>query len=403
MSANLYLERYAWKDSILPEYIPKKDLKTIVVIPSFKEAQLLQALDSLNNCDKPKEAVLILVVINEPAETTTEITAVNLECLDSLKKYNSNYELVFSYQKLPKKKAGVGLARKIGMDEAVRIFEKIGEDGIIVCYDSDCLCAQNYLVEIENHFLNLKAKAGIVFYEHQLSGANKDLIIQYESYLRYYISALRYAKYPHAHQTLGSCIIVRSSTYQKQGGMNTRQAGEDFYFLNKVIPHGGFVEINTTTVYPSDRVSDRVPFGTGRAVEQLMHSQGSYEVYNPKSFEDLRKFFSGIEYDMESDPANVPDSILDFLDISMEDDVQEIRRQTTTQQAFEKRFFGWFNAFKILKYVHFARDNHYPNVTLTEALLWLDSKTENRIFSENPETQLANLRNMDRQGLDQIK
>ncbi|MEP1095996.1 MAG: glycosyltransferase family 2 protein [Cyclobacteriaceae bacterium] len=403
MSTNLYLERYAWKDPILPEYEPKKNLKTIIVIPSFRETQLQQALDSINNCDPPKSELLILVVINEPAESTTEITEINRKCLDSLKKYDSNYELVFSYQKLPKKKAGVGLARKIGMDEAVRIFEKVDEDGVIICYDSDCLCAQNYLIEIENHFLDQKAKAGIVFYEHQLNGQNKEWIIQYESYLRYYISGLRYAKYPHAHQTLGSCIIVRSSTYQKQGGMNSRQAGEDFYFLNKVIPSGEFVEVNTTTVYPSDRVSDRVPFGTGKAVEQLMHSKRSYEVYNPKIFEDLRVFFSQITSHPESDPAIIPDSISDFLGINIEKDFEEIRRQTTSQQAFIKRFFGWFDAFKILKYVHFARDNHHPNVGLTEALLWLDSKVQNRIYSENLETQLANLRTVDRQGLDQIK
>ncbi|MEP5612892.1 MAG: glycosyltransferase family 2 protein [Cyclobacteriaceae bacterium] len=403
MRANLYLERYAWQDSIVPEYRPPKNLKTIIVIPSFKEPQLLQALDSINKCYKPNGGLLILVVINEPVETTYEISTTNRECLDSLKKYDSNYELVFTYQKLPKKKAGVGLARKIGMDEAVRIFEKIDEDGVIICYDSDSLCEQNYLIEIENHFLDQKTKAGIVFYEHQLNGPNKDLIIQYELYLRYYISALRFAKYPHAHQTLGSCIVVRSSTYQKLGGMNTRQAGEDFYFLNKVIPQGGFVEINTTTVYPSDRVSDRVPFGTGKAVEQLMLSKGSYQVYNPQIFEDLRSFFSQMESLVRKGTPILPDSISNFLGNTVESDLEEIRRQTTTPQAFAKRFFGWFDAFKILKYVHFARDNHYPNVVLKEALRWLDGKTENTLFSEIPETQLANLRTMDRKGLDQIK
>jgi hypothetical protein len=51
--------------------------------------------------------------------------------------------------------------------------------------------------------------------------------------------------------------------------MNRRMAGEDFYFIQKLLPAGGFFNLNQTTVYPSPRSSARVPFGTGVTIQRL--------------------------------------------------------------------------------------------------------------------------------------
>ena len=40
--------------------------------------------------------------------------------------------------------------------------------------------------------------------------------------------------YPDSIYTIGSAFAVRAEAYMKQGGMNRRQAGEDFYFLYKL-------------------------------------------------------------------------------------------------------------------------------------------------------------------------
>jgi hypothetical protein len=37
--------------------------------------------------------------------------------------------------------------------------------------------------------------------------------------------------------------------------------------------------------------------------------------------------------------------------------------------SFEKRFYRWFNAFMILKFVHFVRDNAHPNMRVERAAL----------------------------------
>ncbi len=104
---------------------------------------------------------------------------------------------------LPGKYFGVGLARKIGMDEAVYRFNLLNnENGVIVALDADTLCAENYLVEIENHFNKFPGTEGCsIYFEHPLKGNDFDskvyeTICQYELSLRYYKQGLKWAGLP---------------------------------------------------------------------------------------------------------------------------------------------------------------------------------------------------------------
>jgi hypothetical protein len=390
LKQSVYFERYAWEKRLFPDYTPPDDLGLIIVIPVYKENDLIEAITSLNSCQAPTCNVLIMVLINEPENATKEISELNQKTNEWVRNFSCHYDWLCAYVKLPIKKAGVGLARKIGMDEAAYLFNQIPQDGLIVCYDADCTCAENYLIVLEQQ-LHTNMKSGIVFYEHRLTGENKDEIIDYECYLRYYIDGLRYAGYPYAHQTLGSCIVVRSSTYQHVGGMNTRKAGEDFYFLNKTIPIGHFHEINETSIYPSDRISDRVPFGTGKAVSSMV-SKKPYTVYHPKVFESLFNLFQQVDL-LWNASVDVPPGILAFMP-DFYDQVKQLRNQVSSQPSFVKRFFHWFDAFRILKYVHFARDNEFPNVPIEDALEWISLNITP--LSGSKEAKLKQLREFDR-------
>ncbi|MEM6641687.1 MAG: hypothetical protein AAF616_01805 [Bacteroidota bacterium] len=391
---SIYLQRYAWPQSLFPDFDPPKNLGLIIVIPAFKEPEIQLALQSLDQCIPPEQEVLVIVVINEAKSATKEVSEINQVCLNRIRGFQSNLQILTSYLKLPQKKAGVGLARKIGMDEAVRIFRKIDRDGVIICYDADTRCEKNYLIEIEKTYADHKVNAGVVFYEHQLNRENHDAILNYELYLRYYIDAIRFTGFPHAYQTLGSCITVRCSHYEKVGGMNTRKAGEDFYFLNKTIPLGGFKEINTTTLRPSDRVSDRVPFGTGKAVQEILNDTDVYQVYHPNTFEDLKLFFSRIDWLAESNEWMVPKSVVDFLGSDWREEITALKSQVSGRENFERRFYHWFDAFKIMKFVHFCRDYYYQNVELKEALEWLRQQTHH--LHGSLASQLIQLRYHDR-------
>ncbi len=71
--------------------------------------------------------------------------------------------------------------------------------------------------------------------------------------------------------------------------MNRRQAGEDFYFIQKLVPAGGYFNLNLTTVFPSPRISSRVPFGTGVTISRMAEAGDDiFLSYNFKAFMELK-------------------------------------------------------------------------------------------------------------------
>ena len=57
----------------------------------------------------------------------------------------------------------------------------------------------------------------------------------------------------------------------------------------------------------------------------------------------------------------------------------EIKAHTSNKLNFEKRLSRWFDAFLLMKYMHFARNHYYPDVDVKEAANWL----LNKILPEN--------------------
>jgi GT2 family glycosyltransferase len=412
---NTYLERYAWPGPILQEE-PHKNTKIIVVIPCFNEPDLLESLTSLFNCTPTECHVEVIVVVNHGEDETEDIKEINISTLESIEKWVERHhrnDLTFftiNALDLPKKQAGVGLARKIGMDEAVRRFDFLNlKKGIIVCFDADCHCSPNYLQEIYQFYLTTpKANAALVYFEHLLEGKFDDDvysgIINYELHLRYYKNALRFAHLPYQFHTVGSCITVSSEAYQKQGGMNRRKAGEDFYFLQKIFALGHIYNINSATVFPSPRPSDRVPFGTGKAINDLLNAgDTTYLTYNPQTFIDLRSLIDKVpklyqKNKIESIVDELPLSIQNYLnEINYHVHILKIKKNCSSESQFIKSFYNWFNAFMTLKYVHFARDRYYNETGILEAANWiLKELNEVEAPIKSKKIALMHLRDLDR-------
>lgn len=386
----------------------------VVVIPAYDEPYLLLSLMCLKKCALPECAVEVIVIINDSERDSKEVKDRNQETANLARAWaekNSKPELRFlvHYESdLPKKHAGVGLARKIGMDEACWRLEKVrNPEGIIVCFDADSRCQLNYLKAIYEHFnTNPRTNACSIHFEHPLDGATEpdevyQAITLYELHLRYYIDAQRWTGFPLAYQTIGSSMAVRCSAYQAQGGMNKRQAGEDFYFLHKFIALDHFTELQTTTVIPSPRISHRVPFGTGRAIgEVIKQKQAGYRTYAPQSFSDLKELFLHIDMLWET-PDKLPSfsrCLSSFLEQQdFETHLALIRQHTASLPTFRNRFFRWFNAFLLMKYLHHARDHFYPDVLVETAAQWLLGE-RGILDDSNAKTLLEAFRNLDRTG-----
>jgi len=376
----------------------------IIVIPCYDEPELKKSLSALHKCPQPACNVEVITVINASEKETDDIKNRNLKTFNESVLWaseNSDSGIQFHFilnNELPQKHAGVGLARKIGMDEAVRRFEKIKKDGIIVCFDADSSCEMNYLEELETHFANNPSTPGCsIYFEHPLHGnefpdAIYSSIIEYELFLRYYKQCLEYCGLPFAFHTIGSSMAVRSSAYQKQGGMNRRKAGEDFYFLQKIIALGNFSELNSTKVIPSPRPSHRVPFGTGRAISERLNSSGSeMKTYDLRIFEEIRTFVSMIPVWYKKKKwertSELSDEFLEFLiKEGVEQKWNEMIRHSSGEKGFYSRLYEWFDPFFVLKLVHHLRDVKYPDEPLADMC--------NLLLKRNGSTEISGVKEL---------
>ncbi len=373
----IYLERYAYTPLLLPTP-PRLNTGLIIVIPVFNEKDIIKALNSLLNSTLPVVNTEVLIIINQSVNCDDAIDSQNSLTYQEVNEWIANnpkkgIQFYATKIELPKKHAGVGLARKAGMDEAVRRFEQIGNiKGVILCYDADCTCSSSYIKEVYNTFEKEKLTGASINFEHKLNtltSVQKDGIIQYELHLRYYVNGLRKAGYPYAFHTVGSSMAVRCDAYVKAGGMNRRKAGEDFHFLHKVIPYGNYEEISTATVYPSARISDRVPFGTGKAMGQWAKAnESSFVSYDPIIFKEIAALLQLVPQfytcgDNNKLLQSLPIGIQTYLlKENFENSIKEIKRQSSSIKTFIHRWFGWLNGLRVLHLVHYLRDEHYPSM-----------------------------------------
>jgi hypothetical protein len=349
------------------------ETQMILVVPCYDEPEMKETVRSLFACERGNFGVEILLIINSYAispETVKEANRIAFrEAGDFAAANNRPGFSLFPIwvENLPGHQTGAGVPRKIGMDEALARFNKNGNrQGIIVSLDADTTVARNYLTEIHRCFKQYRLRSATIEFHHPVEHLQPDDELRlatevYERYLRYYRSALEYTGYPYAYYTIGSAFAVTAETYRQVGGMGRQQAGEDFYFLQKVFPLGKTRFIDTTCVYPAARVSDRVPFGTGPAIAKMINGKKFVKLtYRMEAFEELKQLFGQLDsfYQASREQAEnllnrFPPYMVAFL---LENDfpakITEIKQHTSDVQNFRKRFFNYFTAFRILKYLN---------------------------------------------------
>lgn len=385
--ASAYLENRALFPELIKE-APPENTGIFVVVPSYNEPDITDLLDSLVLCEEPPCGVEVIIIVNAPAGANAESLINNRKSVLKTEAWKQKHPecffnlFVIDATSEKPDRWSVGLARKTGMDEAVRRFNLLNRpDGIILNLDADCKVKSNYFTAVYGEMHDRKNRSACsIRFEHPITGKEFSeevygSITLYELHLRYYFQGLAYAGFPYVHHTVGSAIAVKALTYVKAGGMNRRMAGEDFYFIQKLVPAGGFFNLNLTTVYPSPRLSSRVPFGTGVVISHLTEVNDEvFLTYNFQAFRELKTLFSLIDkiFMLENDDpdlayADLPPGIIQFTDFGeWTAKIREIKRNTAGIQSFRKRFFGWFNMFRIVKYLNSAHDSFFEKKPVIE-------------------------------------
>jgi len=379
------------------EWNKQNGINNVIVIPAIAEFENIKVvLTSLSKNDSACFAsTVVLFVINNSRSSDSNVKSNNAESLEYLRTIirSAREEEFFDDRlqiglidassdgnELNEKDSGVGLARKIGMDLALSLFDyTTGDKKLIISLDADCTVPQNYLTKIIEHFYVNNSSVGIVNFKHQYDGTSESdaAIICYEIFLRYYIAGLSYAKSEYAFQSIGSTIVCEYNAYIKIGGMNKNKAAEDFYFLEKLSKNFNICKINTTAVYPSSRSSWRVPFGTGKSVSKfLSNPQDEYVLYDPEIFEILKGWLE--QYNSKDifipgrlleNSKNIHPQLHNFLDQQgFKEQWEKIISNTKSEKQLSYQQKIWFDGFKTLKLIHHLRDMAFPQINMFEAL-----------------------------------
>jgi hypothetical protein len=331
---------------------------------------------------------LVLCVVNNRASAPPEHVAANRETLTELPGFAATGPLRLAWvdaaspgNELPPGE-GVGLARKLGNDHALALLAQHGADpGAALLYqlDADTRVPGSYLADVAKDFAERDLHAAVVDYAHPLEGDCR-AIAAYERYLRYHTLGLAHAGSPYAYPALGSIIVCTANAYARAAGFPRRQAGEDFYFLQKLAKTCGVARIPEVVVRPSARASDRVPFGTGPRVAAWDPARDEDRLLDaPHAYETLRQWLAAVT----ASPNAGADALLAraeaiepalgaFLrDEGFARNWERLGANARDAEGAVRAFHGWFDGLKTIRLLHRLRDAAFPRVAAAEAVAGL--------------------------------
>jgi len=366
-----YLAQYAEPESLTIKN-PGIPTQFVLVVPAFQEN-----LEQLEKVWGELSDVIIILVVNssDPKEAITQRLlddiAHHWQLIDSTGNcawYQSNQHTILVvdryHQSIPLKQ-GVGKARKIGADIAARLIHNgaIRVPWVFVT-DADARLPKEYFTAALTETNGLSFR--LYPFQHDVDADIAAAL--YEFSLLWYAYGLKLADSEYAYPSVGSTIACCVEAYAQVRGFPNRQAGEDFYLLNKLRKMGDFSYIDSPPIRLSSRRSDRVPFGTGPGIQKIQVLDDpikDHVFYHPACFESLRRFLvvlrtSQNKKDLEqhfTDPLHwqyVENNTLATL----------IAQQQNQSPAVYKKFLmDWFDGFRTLKFVHYIREHLHPSVS----------------------------------------
>ncbi len=371
-----YLTEYAEPEIQYLSGWPEVQFDQVLVIPAYREtSHFFQQFATRT------ESLLIIVVINQPSDTAPHLdnialadavthwgqrqfTQGNLQLFTRAKQGVLVVDRFALGQQIPPKQ-GVGLARKIGCDLALALHaQHVIQAPWIYSTDADAILPDDYFsLSAQLHY-----SAAVFPFFHQNDGSpTGQATALYQAAIEYFARGLTWAGSAYGYTSLGSALAVQASAYAKVRGFPKRAGGEDFYLLNKLAKVGPIYRAATAPILLEARVSSRVPFGTGPAVQAILAlaQPEDYRYYAPELFVRLKigldAFSQTSQQPLRQCLAELPVDITNALNhIGIEALLQHMHRQNINSSQQQKVLHGWFDAFITLKFLRFLQTHYYP-------------------------------------------
>lgn len=338
--------KYLTRNGFEPDFDVLTSYDFYVVIPVRRERELLpETLNSLIDAaaELSDRKVAYVIVINSSSDDGDRICEEN----HFVETFCDAIPDVFVIDRFRKKRLidGVGEARRIGMDHVVSWCE---HNPWIVSLDADTNVESNFFSALEDMSENVV----LAPFKHR---DRSPALEEYEAWLHYFRDGLAYANSPYAYVPLGCRFSLRLETYIESGGMVKRTAGEDFHFLQKLtkLMMPDRFGIADTCVYPSGRVSDRVPWGTGPAVGGINNEGKRFNKVEPSAaFHEVKILFKSVEELFDTDVGFSNDMMAFLVAERFIDVLAKLRANSKTKYQFSKLFHQWFDGLRTIRFVN---------------------------------------------------
>lgn len=405
-----YLARYAepeaqafYSGATVPANVSGLPLQTLhtshiwqgcLVIPVFDERfaalqQQITALDSTNT--------LILLVVNAPQGGDPDAIERTLALLSKLSS-RAFAQVILVDRVSPERqlnpKQGVGLARKIGCDLALALMH-LGRlrSPWLLQSDADVEFPKGYTQLLYENPENLVGGAKIYPHTHHSHDPTLHLAAQlYDQHMNYYVAGLQLAGSRYAHHSLGSTIAVHAASYVAVRGYPRRPAGEDFYLLNKIRKVAGVERLAGPILKIEARLSTRVPFGTGPALQDIVQhlaqdpSGNTYLSYHPECFITLGKAVQALEHWAANPGVDFADEVAHHLAaIGFARFARRIGKQNPSSARRLQGVHDWFDGLKTLQFIHSCQ-RHYADQPLLQTLAHIDPVFRAKVFEFHTNT-----------------
>ena len=362
-----YYKKKIFQGSIKPHKTPlKKEYQYFFIIPSYAEKLYIQhTLDSINQQHKKLlDNTLVVIVINNSKDSSDIIKKNNYATYNKIINLNYKFEFIIidcfsKYYALPKKNAGVGLARKIGMDYCIKFSTA---DSLFFSLDADTLINRNYLKVIAHQYNTKNFETAVINFQHQKNANPKiqKAIIEYERLLKDIAKNIKNSGSPYGFVSIGSAIVCTMRAYVSIGGIPPKKATEDFYFLQKLAKYNIVHHIDDILVYPSSRAEQRVYLGTGFRMKNIKNNILFDDLYVPeKAYKNLQFLYQIIESKWNCEGKEIMSCLVknnsklyqyleknNFIQI-----FESIQKNSIDKKQLLSQFHRWFDNLKIYKFL----------------------------------------------------
>ena len=336
------------------------------IIPAYNEKLYIEeTLQSISKQNKNLLSnTLVVIIINNSKDACAKIIQNNQDTYDKIVNSSYNFEFIvidcFSNDySLPNKSAGVGLARKIGMDYCIDFSNT---NSLFFSIDADTIISSNYLKIIIENYIREKFAAAVINFKHQ---KNDNLIInraiiKYENLLKDIAENIKKTGSIYGFVSMGSDIVCSMKAYVSIGGMPPKKATEDFYFLQKLAKYQKIYTIDEILVYPSSRAEQRIYLGTGFRMNNIDNKNIFNDLYiDPNAYVDLKRLYHIIDSNWNQKSSEIMSSIAknnsklyQYLNTNNFIEAFDcIQKNSLNKKQLLNQFHRWFDNFKIYKFL----------------------------------------------------